>query len=107
MALKKENYETIYGTKAEHWVIQSINVNDPYGYADIPLAGYLNLASYEPGKASIATTKVKVSYTNGFEEHFSKKAVVASSINEPTNIYKQAYEYIKNNNEFFKDAIDC
>ena len=26
MALKKENYETIYGAKAEHWVIQSINI---------------------------------------------------------------------------------
>lgn len=106
MALKKENYETIYGAKAEHWVIQSININDPYGFADITLAGYVNEESYKSGKASIETKKVKVSYTNGFEETFSKKAMVALN-DEPTNIYKQAYDYIKNNNEFFKDAKDC
>lgn len=105
MALKKENYETIYGAKAEHWVIQSININDAYGYADITMAGFIDVDSYESGKASIETKKVKVSYVNGFEENFSKKAMVASD--EPTNIYKQAYEYIKNNNEFFKDATDC
>ncbi len=104
MALKKENYETIYGTKAEHWVIQSININDSYGYADITLAGYVDQTSYETGKASIETKKVKVSHVNGFEENFSKKAAKARQF---TDIYQQAYEYVKNNNEFFKDAIDC
>ena len=106
MALKKENYETIYGVKAEHWVIQSININDTYGYADITLAGFLDVDSYINGKASIETKKVKVSHVNGFGETFSKKAAAARNV-QPMNIYQQAYEYIKNNNEFFKDAIDC
>lgn len=104
MALKKENYETIYGAKAEHWVIQSININDAYGYADITMAGFIDVDSYESGKASIETKKVKVSYVNGFEENFSKKALQKRS---STNIYELAYNYIKENSDFFKDATDC
>ena len=53
MALKKENYETIYGAKAEHWVIQSVNMNDSYGYGDITLVGYVDEDAYLNGKASI------------------------------------------------------
>ena len=33
---------TIFGTKAEHWVIQAVNVNDAYEYADITLVGYVD-----------------------------------------------------------------
>lgn len=104
MALKKENYETIYGAKAEHWVIQSVNINDSYGYGDITLVGYVNEDAYLNGKASIETKKVKVSYSNGYEENFSKKALQKRS---NTNIYELAYNYIKENNDFFKDATDC
>lgn len=58
--------------KGDHWVIQSININDTYGYADITMAGFIDVDSYESGKASIETKKVKISYVNGFEENFSK-----------------------------------
>ena len=100
MALKKENYETIYGVNAEHWVIQGINANDQYGYADITLVGYVNQEAYEEKKASIETRKVKVSYSNGYAENFSKKAVIDNN----SNIYELAYNYLKENNEFFMDC---
>lgn len=104
MALKKENYETIHGAKAEHWVIQSINTNDSYGYSDITLVGYVSEEAYLAGKASIETKRVKVSYSNGYAETFSKKALSARG---SSNIYQIAYEYIKTNDDFFKDATDC
>lgn len=103
MALKKENYETIFGAKAEHWVIQSINMNDLHGYADITLVGFVNEEAYLNGKASIETKRVKVSYTNGYSTTFSKKTLQRTN----TNIYQLAYEYLKENNDFFKDAKDC
>ena len=102
MALKKENYETIHGAKAEHWVIQSVNMNDCYGYADITLVGYVNEDAYLEGKASIETKKVKASYVNGYNETFSKKSLQRSN----TNIYELAYNYVKNNDNFFKNSID-
>ena len=104
MALKKENYETIYGVKAEHWVIQSVNMNDIHGYGDITLLGYFDDTAYTNGKSPIETKKVKVSYINGYEENFSKKSLAK---NKDTNIYKIAYEYVKNNSDFFKNTIDC
>ncbi len=103
MALKKENYETIFGAKAEHWVIQSINMNDTHGYADITLIGFVDEDAYLQGKASIETRRVKVSYVNGYSATFSKKTLQKTS----TNIYQLAYEYVKKNDDFFKDATDC
>lgn len=103
MALKKENYETIFGIKAEHWIIQSININDTHSYGDITLIGFVDEDAYLNGKSPIETKRVKISYVNGYSECFSKKSLQKTN----TNIYQLAYEYIKENDEFFKDTIDC
>lgn len=103
MALKKENYETIFGVKAEHWIIQSINLNDVHGYGDITLIGFLDEEAYLNGKASIETKRVKVSYVNGYAKQFSKKSLTDNT----SNIYELAYNYVKENDDFFKDAKDC
>lgn len=103
MALKKENYETIFGAKAEHWIIQSINLNDVHGYGDITLIGFLDEEAYLNGKASIETKRVKVSYVNGYSKQFSKKSLADNT----SNIYELAYNYVKENDDFFKDAKDC
>ena len=103
MALKKENYETIFGAKAEHWIIQSINLNDVHGYGDITLIGFLDEEAYLSGKASIETKRVKVSYVNVYSKQFSKKSLADNT----SNIYELAYNYVKENDDFFKDAKDC
>ena len=105
MALKLENHETLYGVKAEHWVVQSININEKHGYADITLQGYYDEQAYLDGKAPLETKKTKAYERNNFASYFSKKAKNANEENK--NIYSLAYEFVKHNDPFFKDSKDC
>lgn len=101
MALKLQNYKTVYGINAQHWVIQSMNINSIHKYADITLGGYIDEEAYLNGATPIEVKKTKVYEKNGFNNTFSKKAVPRSN-----NIYAMAYEQIKSCDPFFKDAID-
>lgn len=101
MALSVANYETMYGVNAEHWVIDIININDKYKFAEINLNGYISEATYSAGNTPIKTVKIKINWEDEYERLFSKRANIS------TNIYEVAYEYIKRNVKEFKDAVDC
>ena len=76
------------GDKVEIWSIDKDRKGDDWGsfrYSFNPdIIGYVHM-DYLEGKASIETKKVKVSYSNGYEENFSKKALQKRS---STNIYR-------------------
>lgn len=108
MALLKENYITTYGTTAEHWVIQSININSHYKWCDITFVGYVNEDAYLNGADPIQQHKTKVNMDTGFENYLSKNASKKSRTNHfDMNIYELAYNIAKENDNFFKDCKNC
>lgn len=103
MAICKKNYMTTFGVTAEHWVIQSINTNAHYGWADILLAGYVNEKVYTDGSDPIAQHRVKINTDTGFDTYLGKKSARSKFSN--MNIYELAYNIVKEDN-FFKDSKD-
>lgn len=102
MALLVNNYTTIYGVQAAHWVVDSININEKYRYAEITIFGYYSGEVYISGASPLETKKVKVNWNDGFDDTYSKRVLSITK----QNIYSIAYGYIKANMEMFKNAID-
>lgn len=100
MALSVNNYSTVFGVPATHWVVDSINLNEKYQYAEITMFGYYSEEAYLNGVTPLETKKVKVNWNDGFQRMFSKKTL------SNQNLYGVAYDYIKSNVEMFKDATD-
>ncbi|MEG0908761.1 MAG: hypothetical protein RSH78_00160 [Bacilli bacterium] len=105
MALYKEGYENQYGVLCEYWRIINININLQYKFCDITLGGYHTKETRFEDKEPMEIRKVRAKWAEDeFEQYFSPKAISVFSIEEnPTNIYNNAYEYVKKD-DFFNDS---
>ncbi len=102
MALQK-TFNTIYGVDANHWVIETININNKFKYAEIQLLGYVSEQCYIDGKSPIENIKIKVNHKDGFDAVFGKQSL---RNRVATDIYAIAYDYVKNYTKDFNGAID-
>ena len=103
MALKKI-VKTTYGIDIDHWVIESVKINDKFKFAEITILGYFSEEQYKTGASPIQTLRIKCTAYDGFDEIFSKNALKRNrSFND---IYALAYEYLKNTMDF-KQSLDC
>lgn len=100
MALLTKDKINQFGVIEEYWRILSININLQYKYCDVTLGAYANQETRENDKEPMNIKKVRAKWSEDeFEKYFSPRT-------KSNNIYEQAYQYIKNKDEYFKDSID-
>lgn len=108
MALLTEGKTNQFGVQEEYWRILSINLNVQYGYCDITMGAYANSQARKNGAEPMNVKKVRAKWD---EEEFFKFFSPASFNDEKArmsdNIYARAYEYIRQKDQHFEDAIDC
>ena len=93
-----------FGSNEEYWRILSININLQYQYCDITLGAYIDEQTRAQELEPMNIKKVRAKWDEReFLKFFTAKAMNADGV----NIYNRAYEYIKQKDEYFKDAIDC
>lgn len=104
MALLTKDKINQFGAKEEYWRILSININLQYQYCDITLGAYIDEQTRAQELEPMNIKKVRAKWDEReFLKFFTAKAMNADGV----NIYNRAYEYIKQKDEYFKDAIDC
>lgn len=104
MALLTKDKINQFGVLEEYWRIISINLNLQYKYCDITLGGYASDESRESGSEPMNTKKVRAKWDEQeFLQYFTAEALDLNN----SNIYAQAYNYVKYKDEYFADAIDC
>ncbi|HAU85090.1 MAG TPA: hypothetical protein DCW90_06205 [Lachnospiraceae bacterium] len=103
MALITEGNINQYGVEEEYWRLLNININVQYKYADITVASYRNKEARDSNAEPMNLKKVRAKWNEEeFENYFSPQATTYRN----KNIYELAYEYIKENDEHFANAID-
>ena len=113
MALLTKDKINQFGVIEEYWRILSINLNIQYNYADITLGGYASQKTRMNNNEPMNIKKIRAKWDEAeFLSYFTPEAMNARYLSknlkvEPPNIYTISYEYIKNKDEYFKDAIDC
>ena len=104
MALLVKNKINQFGVKEEYWRIVKVNIDLIYNFCDITIASYHNKDARDNDLEPMNLHKVRAKWSpEEFEAFFSAKVLSESS----TNIYEQAYAYIKSKDPMFLDAIDC
>lgn len=104
MALLTKDKVNQFGVREEYWRILSINLNLQYNYCDITLGGYVDEETRNAGLEPMNIKKVRAKWD---EYEFLKFFTAKAMSEENVNIYNRAYDYIKQKEEDFKDAIDC
>ena len=104
MALLTKDKVNQFGAKEEYWRILNINLNLQYKYCDITLGDYIDAESRDKGLEPMNIRKVRAKWG---EQEFLKFFTAKAMNEESVNIYNRAYSYIKQKEDYFKDATDC
>ena len=99
MALYKETLSD-YGFMVSYWNIGDIRINKKYRFCDVTMHGYVNQETRLSNQEYANEKNISI-----VEDEFN---VVCEDevLNSGNNIYEVLYNYIKHNDEFFKDAED-
>ena len=104
MALLTKDKINQFGVQEEYWRVLSINLNAQYQYCDITLGAYASAETRESDCEPMNIKKVRAKWSEDeFLSFFTAKAMNKENV----NIYNQVYKYVKQKDEYFKDATDC
>ena len=104
MALLTKDKINQFGVQEEYWRVLSINLNVQYQYCDITLGAYASAETRESNCEPMNIKKVRAKWD---EQEFLSFFTAKAMNEENVNIYNQVYKYVKQKDEYFKDAIDC
>jgi hypothetical protein len=101
LALEKF-YMTKYGVQAQYYMVSGVNTNKISQSATITLYGYPSREARQNGCTPLDIRLINVN-PDKFDKYFSIQALEGDN---QCNQYRQAYLYVKENDEFFKDSAD-
>lgn len=119
MALLTVNKINQYGVNEEYWRVLNININLQYGYCDITMGAYASEETRLAGSEPMNIKKVRAKWDeNEFLKYFapdtfdSNSEIATLNITDDqntltNNIYERVYEYVKNKDVYFKEAVNC
>jgi hypothetical protein len=106
MALLVKDQINQFGVQEEYWRILKINLDLRYRFCDITVGSYYDKNTREAGSEPMNVKKIRAKWSDDeFNKYFSPEAM--ESNNENKNIYQIAYNYIKEKEDIFVNALNC
>lgn len=118
MGLLTTNKVNQFGVKEEYWRVLNINMNMQYKYCDITMGAYMSEESRRDGSEPMNTKKVRAKWDESeFLKYFAPETFAGAPtssidqnndgvINMADDIYTRVYQFVKDKDPYFADAID-
>lgn len=118
MGLLTTNKVNQFGVKEEYWRVLNIKMDLQYKYCDISLGAYASEEARRIGSEPMNIKKVRAKWDeNEFLKYFAPSTFSGAPastvdqnndgvINMADDIYTRVYQYIKDKDPYFTDAVD-
>lgn len=128
MALLTKDKINQFGVKEEYWRVLEVKINLQYEYCDITLGAYADETARNNNAEPMNIKRVRAKWDDEeFHKYFAPDALnikaMSKMMNPMTcntsngmevrngigsyNIYDAVYEYIKDKDDYFTNALDC